>query len=130
MLSGFLSCILSLLTKPKLSGLGWLSKFLTRFAFLIGVWMTLFVTLAKLLPIGFPVWTELKSFPASLVMWSSTLFSPSPLLPLFALAMWGISTSLSICHLSRTRHLGAIHPPLVVDDVHLFLWFVSYFSDT
>ena len=65
----------------KFSVLGWLSNFLTIcFSLFIGVRVTLFI-LAKLLPMGSPVFsTKLKSFLISLVMSSSSLSSPSSLM--------------------------------------------------
>ena len=55
-----------------------------------------------------------------------TLFIATPLL----LANGEYQQVFSCGHLSKTHHIGIFHPPLVVDDFHLFLLHVSYFSDT
>lgn len=65
--------------------------------FFIGVQMTVFIALAKLLPMGSPVCSiKLKGFLISLMRSSSSLSSPSSLLPPFALAIQGLSASLLI----------------------------------
>ena len=94
--------------------------------------MTLLIIFAKLLLIGSPVFsTELKSFSMSLMRSSSSLSSPSFIMwPHFVLAMWGAGyqQAYQSGHLTQTRYIGTIHPPLVVDGVHMWLLHVSYFS--
>ena len=84
----------------KVSGMGWLSNFLTSFSLLVTVQIT-FIVLAKLMPKDSPVYfIELKWFSISLIGSSSSSLSlPSSLLippSSFSLAMLGVLTNFSI----------------------------------
>ena len=95
----------------KSSGLEWLSEFLTIFSLLIGVWMALFIILAKLLPIGSPGWWDSlvsllcvsvlddRCFLLAFLIWVSPW-----LLPLF------LSTSLGPWGVSGKVNSNCIHP--------------------
>ena len=92
--------------------------------------------LGQIATYGFPSSTKLKSSSISLFKSSSSLSSASSLMwPPFALAMRGVSTSLSIWTSKsqspyKDHIIHIVYPLLVVDDVHLCLLHVSYFSDT